>query len=77
MTIFIDSNYFIALYNPTDSLHEKAKRTVKVHVQSPRMRRYLLLTKKRTSPTSHQNQITKLPQRSPIRKITTSHVIIH
>ena len=25
MKVFIDSNYFIALYNPADTLHEKAK----------------------------------------------------
>ena len=29
MNIFIDSNYFIGLYNPGDSLHEKAKQIAK------------------------------------------------
>src|SRR6266581_3868550 len=29
MNIFIDSNYFIALYNPGDLLHEKAKEIAK------------------------------------------------
>ncbi|SRR6266568_5087239 len=29
MTLFIDANYFIALYNPSDALHEKAKLAAK------------------------------------------------